>query len=103
MDEIHLNLSAAASNGRDAVQMYRQRYPHKRVPCKSLFTTLHRQLCKAGSLSMHSSDAAHRRTTRAISIKESVRQEVESNPFTRRDANPCSVDAMRAQGVRLKL
>ncbi|GFX15780.1 hypothetical protein TNCV_1061021 [Trichonephila clavipes] len=46
MADMHLIYGIAKCNGREALRMYRAKYPGRQLPSRSFFATLHRRLCE---------------------------------------------------------
>ncbi|GFQ99258.1 hypothetical protein TNCT_534441 [Trichonephila clavata] len=42
--DMHLVYGMANCNGREALRMYRQKYPSRKMPSRSFFATIHRRL-----------------------------------------------------------
>ncbi|GFW83395.1 DUF4817 domain-containing protein [Trichonephila clavipes] len=82
MADMHLIYGMAKCNGREALRMYRAKYPGRQLPSRSFFATLHRRLCETGSFNVHKLDTGRQRTTRTVDAEDRVLQELERNPST---------------------
>ncbi|GFT86126.1 DUF4817 domain-containing protein [Trichonephila clavipes] len=82
MADMHLIYGMAKCNGREALRMYRAKYPGRQLPSRSFFATLHRRLCETGSFNVHKLDNGRQRTTRTVDAEDRVLQELERNPST---------------------
>ncbi|GFW36497.1 DUF4817 domain-containing protein [Trichonephila clavipes] len=82
MADMHLIYGMAKCNGREALRMYRAKYPGRQLPSRSFFATLHQRLCETSSFNVHKLDTGRQRTTRTVDAEDRVLQELERNPST---------------------
>lgn len=80
--DMHLVYGMANCNGREALRMYRQKYPSRKMPSRSFFATIHRRLCETGSLDVHKPDSGRQRISRTVDAEERVVQALQRNPST---------------------
>ncbi|GFQ92854.1 dynein intermediate chain 2, ciliary [Trichonephila clavata] len=72
----------ANCNGREALRMYRQKYPSRKMPSRSFFATIYRRLCETGSLDVHKPDSGRQRISRTVDAEERVVHAHQRNPST---------------------
>ncbi|KAF8792294.1 hypothetical protein HNY73_003909 [Argiope bruennichi] len=80
--DMHLVYGMANCNGREALRMYLQKYPSRKMPSRSFFATIHRRLCETGSLDVHKPDSGRQRISRTVDAEERVAQALQRNPST---------------------
>lgn len=71
----------ARGNGRRALRIYRQRFPHRRHPHHTMFARLHQRLRDTGSLRPQHTGAVQR-NVRTPAFDEEVLQRVDNEPST---------------------
>ncbi|GFR31009.1 hypothetical protein TNCT_702731 [Trichonephila clavata] len=76
----------ANCNGREALRMYRQKYPSRKMPSRSFFATIHRRLWETGSLDVHKPDSGRQQISRTVDAEERVVHALQRNPSTKKDA-----------------
>ncbi|GFX21293.1 hypothetical protein TNCV_2252411 [Trichonephila clavipes] len=86
MADMHLIYGMAKCNGREALRMYRAKYPGRQLPSRSIFATLHRRLCETRSFNVHKLDTGRQRTTRTVDAEDrcsvsSLHQEAHCAPL----------------------
>ncbi|GFR23530.1 hypothetical protein TNCT_434921 [Trichonephila clavata] len=87
--DMHLVYGMAKCNGREALRMYRQKYPSRKMPSRSFFATIHRRLCETGSLDVHKPDSGRQRISRIVDAEERVVHALQRNLSTTAPHRSC--------------
>lgn len=91
MADMHLVYGEANCSGAAARELYRSRFPNRRIPGHNMFGRLHNRLRETGSFEARMNDTGAERRTRTRGMEEAVLLEVENDPGT----------STRAIGARL--
>ena len=62
----------ANCNGQEALRMYREKYPSRKMPSRSFFAPIHRKLCETDLLDVHKPDAGRQRISQSVDAEERV-------------------------------
>ncbi|GFQ65308.1 hypothetical protein TNCT_154671 [Trichonephila clavata] len=80
--DMHLVYGMASCNGGEALRMYHQKYPSRKMPSRSFCATIHRRLCETGSLDVHKPDSGRQRISRTVDAEKRVFHSLQRNPST---------------------
>lgn len=69
-------------NARQAVRVYQETYPQRRIPGKNIFPRIVSHLRETGSLKPLKTDSGRRRYRRTIRVEEAILNRVERDPST---------------------
>nr|CAI5842924.1 unnamed protein product [Callosobruchus analis] len=72
MTDMLLIYGEAKNNGRQAVRLYEQKFPNRRIPHHSTFASIEMRLRETGNLRTKRNNAGRPRTTRTVSIEEAI-------------------------------
>nr|CAI5825460.1 unnamed protein product [Callosobruchus analis] len=72
MTDMLLIYGEAKDNGRQAVPLYVQKFPNRRIPHHSTFASIEMRLRETGNLRIKRNNAGRQRTTRTVRIKEVI-------------------------------
>jgi len=78
--DIHFMYGKADGNAELARQLYREKYPQRRVPCNRVFSGVHQQLRDNGSFSINVRNRD--RSIRTNNVEEVVIQQAIDDPST---------------------
>ncbi|GFR29745.1 hypothetical protein TNCT_576911 [Trichonephila clavata] len=87
--DMHLVYGMTNCNGLEALRMYRQKYPSRKMPSRSFFATIHRRLCETSSLDVHKPDLGRQRISRTVDAEERVVHALQRNPSTTAPHRSC--------------
>lgn len=88
---MHLDNGAADGNAKNAVRLYQQRFPNRRLPNHQMFTSLHRQLHETGTFSVNVHDSGHPRHVRTPEMEEEILQRFANSPGMSTRAVACTL------------
>lgn len=80
--DMHLMYGAAEGNGRAAARLYAQRFPNRRQPHHTTFSTIDRRLGETGTMRPDRGNAGRQRDVRTPELEERILEEVGMNPRT---------------------
>nr|CAI5821831.1 unnamed protein product [Callosobruchus analis] len=72
MTDMLLIYGEAKNNGRQAVRLYEQKFPNRRISNHSTFARIGMRLRKTGNLRIKMNNAGRQRTTRTIRVGEAI-------------------------------
>nr|CAI5834537.1 unnamed protein product [Callosobruchus analis] len=72
MTDMLLIYGEAKNNGRQAVRLYEQKFPNRRIPHHSTFASIEMRLRETGNLRTKRNNAGRPRTTRTVPIEEAI-------------------------------
>lgn len=77
---MHFMYGVANGNAREAVRLYRMRFPNRALPDRRIFQRLHRQLSETGSFRGQRQDTGRPRTSRTTNRVEAILEAVDNQP-----------------------
>lgn len=69
-------------NSTAAVREYREKYPHRRIPCCKTFEAVERRLRETGTLITRRTDTGRQRFVRNVNVEEEILDAVHTSPTT---------------------
>nr|CAI5830202.1 unnamed protein product [Callosobruchus analis] len=80
MTDMLLIYGEAKNNGRQAVRLYEQKFPNRRIPHHSTFASIEMRLRETGNLRTKRNNAGRPRTTRTVRIEEAILTNILERP-----------------------
>nr|CAH7748736.1 unnamed protein product [Callosobruchus chinensis] len=80
MTDMLLIYGEAKNNGRQAVRLYEQKFPNRRIPHHSTFASIEMRLRETGNLRTKRNNAGRPRTTRTVRIEEAILNNILERP-----------------------
>nr|CAH7755456.1 unnamed protein product [Callosobruchus chinensis] len=80
MTDMLLIYGEAKNNGRQALRLYEQKFPNRRIPHHSTFASIEMRLRETGNLRTKRNNAGRPRTTRTVRIEEAILNNILERP-----------------------
>nr|CAI5842309.1 unnamed protein product [Callosobruchus analis] len=80
MTDMLLIYGEAKNNGRQAVRLYEQKFPNRRIPHHSTFASIEMRLRETGNLRIKWNNAGRQRATRTVRIEEAILNNILERP-----------------------